>query len=340
MPISNGRYVSPTWINNQAPPINASELQAITDTLETLNGIGGSGRGYIIVGTTQSGATLSTCDYLCDGTADDVEINAAIDYASDNNLSVLLLSGTYNITSVLKVTVPLSGISSGNTILQRSSNEFQTLISLSSSLSDIRTSGTGVESNPTCIDIYLWNKAYMNNVSIYDSPGIPFATETSSDYLSSYSSVYLSNVYISSTLGTLPCVLQAVNLNSFIINSQISVGITLKQCGGPDGGFSIFNSNLGPITIQDCEGCVISNNNLMPSGSISVQYQSNSFGYLCASNIITSNLIPSGITLGEGTQYNIVTSNGGIKTGVAPSYWLGVTDNGTNNYVANNMPTS
>ena len=34
MPIVNGRYQAPTWINRQSPAINASELQAICDSLE------------------------------------------------------------------------------------------------------------------------------------------------------------------------------------------------------------------------------------------------------------------------------------------------------------------
>ena len=35
MPIQNGKYVAPTWNNNAPPPVNASELQAVCDTLET-----------------------------------------------------------------------------------------------------------------------------------------------------------------------------------------------------------------------------------------------------------------------------------------------------------------
>lgn len=35
MPIQSGKYVAPTWNNNAPPPVNASELQAVCDTLET-----------------------------------------------------------------------------------------------------------------------------------------------------------------------------------------------------------------------------------------------------------------------------------------------------------------
>ena len=35
MPISGGKYVSPTWHNNAAPALDAAELQAMTDTIES-----------------------------------------------------------------------------------------------------------------------------------------------------------------------------------------------------------------------------------------------------------------------------------------------------------------
>lgn len=37
MPIQNGKYVNPHWNNNAPPPLNASELNAISDTLENLD---------------------------------------------------------------------------------------------------------------------------------------------------------------------------------------------------------------------------------------------------------------------------------------------------------------
>ena len=45
MPIVNGRYVAPTWINKSVPAINASELNAISGTLEKLD------TSSIVVGT-------------------------------------------------------------------------------------------------------------------------------------------------------------------------------------------------------------------------------------------------------------------------------------------------
>lgn len=34
MPMQNGKYVSPTWVNGQAPALSATELNAMTQTIE------------------------------------------------------------------------------------------------------------------------------------------------------------------------------------------------------------------------------------------------------------------------------------------------------------------
>ena len=39
MPIISGNYVAPIWRNDNAPAVNASELQDMSDSLEKVNGI-------------------------------------------------------------------------------------------------------------------------------------------------------------------------------------------------------------------------------------------------------------------------------------------------------------
>ena len=74
-----------------------------------------------VVGTSTAGWTAADCDYLCDGTADDVEINAAITALPAAGGEIVILDGTYNITANIDITknnVSIRG--SGNaTILKR-----------------------------------------------------------------------------------------------------------------------------------------------------------------------------------------------------------------------------
>ena len=73
------------------------------------------------VGTRTTGWTESDCDYLCDGTDDQSEINAAIQALPSSGGEIIILDGTYNITAAItmnKDNVKLSG--NGNaTVLKR-----------------------------------------------------------------------------------------------------------------------------------------------------------------------------------------------------------------------------
>ena len=73
------------------------------------------------VGTSTAGWTTADCDYLCDGTDDQVEINAAIQALPPTGGEVVILDGTYNITAAISVdkdNVKLSG-NGAATVLKR-----------------------------------------------------------------------------------------------------------------------------------------------------------------------------------------------------------------------------
>lgn len=55
MPIVNGKYKNPGWVNGTRPPINAQNLNDISDTLEKLDAGGGAGGTSTLVTLTQSG---------------------------------------------------------------------------------------------------------------------------------------------------------------------------------------------------------------------------------------------------------------------------------------------
>lgn len=73
---------------------------------------GGKRTARLTVGTSASGWTAKDCDYLCDGTADEVEINAAIAALPDTGGEIVLLDGTYNIAAQItssKASVTITG---------------------------------------------------------------------------------------------------------------------------------------------------------------------------------------------------------------------------------------
>ena len=78
-----------------------------------------------VVGTSTNGWTEKDCDYLCDGTADQVEIQAAINALPSTGGEIVILDGTYNLSSDVRFTtshskyIILAGIDKGTTILKR-----------------------------------------------------------------------------------------------------------------------------------------------------------------------------------------------------------------------------
>ena len=76
------------------------------------------------IGTSTNGWTANDCDYLCDGTDDQVEINAAIQALPSGGGEIVILDGTYNISATISINidnVTLRGNGS-NTVLVRQWN--------------------------------------------------------------------------------------------------------------------------------------------------------------------------------------------------------------------------
>lgn len=71
-----------------------------------------------VVGTSTAGWTTDDCDYLCDGTDDQVEINAAISALPRDGGKVVILAGNYRLTGdiVVKSNVTIEGEGSGTYI--------------------------------------------------------------------------------------------------------------------------------------------------------------------------------------------------------------------------------
>lgn len=77
-----------------------------------------------VIGTSTAGWTADDCDYLCDGTDDQVEINAAIQALPTTGGEIKILDGTYNITEEISITRSKRTImgNGSNTVLKRMFN--------------------------------------------------------------------------------------------------------------------------------------------------------------------------------------------------------------------------
>ncbi|MCI8404687.1 MAG: hypothetical protein HFE49_07265 [Clostridia bacterium] len=127
----------------------------------------------LAIGASASGHTAADVDYLCDGTDDQEQINAAIAAISDAGGKIILLEGTYNISDSINITkenVSIEGMGVEATTLQ--TNSFTGNIIRASqpyfTLKNVRVTSTMIE--PTGIGINFLNNGshgLIDNVEVY-----------------------------------------------------------------------------------------------------------------------------------------------------------------------------
>ena len=96
-----------------------SMAQSISPYVPTVNSVS------FVIASAAAGFTKAHCDYLCTGTADQTQINAAINALPSGGGKIVLREGTYNISGrilVSKANVTLEGMGN-STILKRMYND-------------------------------------------------------------------------------------------------------------------------------------------------------------------------------------------------------------------------
>lgn len=92
-------------------------VNEVNEAFETIS----AGAARFVVGTSTNGWTAADCDFLCDGTDDQVEIQQAIDAANAKGGEVLLLPGSYTLSGCVNVrsSVWLHGMTRDATEIKR-----------------------------------------------------------------------------------------------------------------------------------------------------------------------------------------------------------------------------
>ena len=119
---TNGSYIASKDLSNNADSIlhiyakelNFTNSRKITNLATPTANFDAANKKYVddnagkrtcrfVVGTSTAGWTKKDCDYLCDGTDDQVEIQAAINALPSTGGEVVVLDGTYNIASSIAI---------------------------------------------------------------------------------------------------------------------------------------------------------------------------------------------------------------------------------------------
>ena len=249
---------------------------------------GGAGKRTcrFVVGTSTAGWTESDCDYLCDGTDDQVEINAAIQVLPSGGGEIVILDGTYNITATIamnKDNVKLSG--NGNaTVLRRmwDSSTGEGVITITATNGGCCVENIFVDGNKSA---YSSNSSY--GISLSDSSNNTVTGNTCNN--NNYYGIRLSGSNNTVTGNT--------------CNNNNSYGISLSGSNNTVTGNTCNNNNSVGISLSG------SSNNTV-TGNIC---NNNSYGiYLSGSNnTVTGNTCNNnnvGISLSDSSN-NTVTGN-------------------------------
>jgi parallel beta-helix repeat protein len=279
-----------------------------------------------VIGTSTAGWTSADCDYLCDGTADQTEINAAITALPATGGEVVILDGTYNITAKINVTkdnVSIRG--NGNaTILKRGFNSpvKEGVITLSSR-SGCKIANLQIEGNKT-------GYTNSNNYGIYLSSSSD-NTVTGNTCNNNNYGINLSSSSKNTITGN-AC--NNNNSNGIYLGGSSNNTITGNTCNNnnSNGIYLSLSSNENTITGNACNNNNSNGINLDASsnentitGNACNNNNSNGINLNASSNnTITGNTCnnnnSSGIYLG-GSSNNTITGNTCIRgTGLATDY--------------------
>ena len=262
-----------------------------------------------VVGTSASGWTADDCDYLCDGTDDQVEINAAIQALSENGGEVIILDGTYNITGIIevnKVNTKLSG-NGKSTILKRmwkSSHEGVIKVSKNyCTISNLQIDGNdsvysygygihivGIFFNLIVTDITITGVICNNN-----NTGI-VAEQISNSIISGNTCCYNANtgIEIAGSETNLPSSSNIITNN--VCNNNKVYGIKLYACDKSTVTSNICNDNVINMIIGESDNNTITGNTCIRGSGLPSDYTSNQYTMDCTGN---NNLIVGNNIMGK-----------------------------------------
>jgi parallel beta-helix repeat protein len=278
-----------------------------------------------VIGTSTAGWTAADCDYLCDGTADQAEINNAITALPATGGEIVILDGTYNITAKINVTkdnVSIRG--NGNaTILQRMFNSSvkEGVITLTNR-SGCKIANLQIEGNKASYTssnnygIYLTtssNNTVTGNACTNNNCGIYLASSSNNNTVTGNTCNNNNNcgIYLASSSNNNTVTGNTCNNNNdsgIILNSSSNNTVTGNTCNNNDSGIRLLtSSDNNTVTGNTC------NNN---ESGIFFNYSNN--------NTITGNTCNNnnkrGIRL-QDSRSNTFTGNTCIRgTGLATDY--------------------
>ena len=267
-----------------------------------------------VVGTSAAGWTKDDCDYLCDGVADQVEINAAIQALPSGGGEIVILDGTYNITATIamdKDNVKLSG--NGNaTVLKRmwNSSADEGVITITAANGGCCVENIFIDGNKSVYSSSYNNGIYLSSSSNNTITGNTCNNNTNNGiYLSSSSNNTITGntcnnnyngieLYSSSNNNTITGNTCNNNNNYGIyLASSSDNTITGNTCNNNNNGIYLYSSSNNTITGNTCiRGEGTSSDYASAQYTIRLYSTNNNYNLISSNNIMGKNYVSGGGT--------------------------------------------
>lgn len=283
-------YTHPTTAGNKHIPSGGSTGQFLkwsSNGTATWSADNDTKTARFVIGTSSvAGWAAKNCDYLCDGTADDVEINAAIAALPEGGGEIVILDGTYDITAEIVISKDYMNLRGNgvSTILKRGFNSVghvnvTGVINLSAMFCNV--SNLQIDGN------VLTHKNFINMSMIINAPYNTVENIASSNSKGS-------GVYIRGNKNRI--------LNSYFGYNE-SYGI-VSESATRDNIIEGNECSFNGIGIHSSGNCIIRGNICLTNNYYGISIAKNA---VVSDNICEGNI--HGIYANEGTGRNTITGN-------------------------------
>ena len=281
-----------------------------------------------VIGTSTSGWTANDCDYLCDGTSDNVEINAAISALPSTGGEIIILDGTYNIaSSIATISTKQNILIRGNgnaTILKRMSNSINLFtLNTSSCIKDLTIDdNNNTFSGSTVLIEISSNNVTIDNISTINNANLNISIFVEKRGSGSLSNINIKNNNLSSAIvfsfntnevNIINNIFTQLTISNNMSNSNIQNNVGIIDCGNTLSYVSITenicNNGTDGITIEEFNHSILSNNICCNNSNNGINMTGSGANQSCINGNVCNNNSNYGIYL---SFTNYMTASGNV----------------------------
>lgn len=326
--------------------------RGVNSVNEAFDSVSGKRTCRFVVGTSTAGWTAADCDYLCDGTDDQVEIQAAIDALpkNENNYmlggEIILLSGTYHLSGHLMLiqNIILRGNGDSTVLLRETDDGAGSIKSLVALGTNCLLADMAIDGNNKAPEGYSVSNDFDSTIENITFTGRFLMEEGADIYVSgSFTSSYMRHAEISNCRFSDRTAIYLKGSNCLRVQNNFADRINFiksaPNCGARviiSGNAGSFGFGCGSIHLDGIrEGSIIEGNDINHLEILDTQTAT---GRISERTIVAGNVFKpynenseeTAVILGANTSGIFVTGNLFCNEN-APVY--GVQDNGTGNIV-------